>query len=87
VNLGSGNEISIHDLVHLIARLTGYQGEIAWDRSKPNGQPRRRLDITRAEKLFGFRAHTGLEEGLSRTIAWYRECVSRHSGETASGCR
>jgi GDP-L-fucose synthase len=76
VNLGSGNEISIHDLVHLIAKLTGYQGQIAWDASKPNGQPRRRLDTVRAERLFGFRAHTPLEEGLAKTIGWYRNAVS-----------
>ena len=72
VNLGSGMEISIRDLVETIARLTGYQGDIAWDTSKPNGQPRRQLDVSRAEQLFGFRAHTSFEEGLRRTIEWYR---------------
>ena len=72
VNLGSGMEISIRDLVETIARLTGYQGDIVWDASKPNGQPRRQLDVSRAEQLFGFRAHTSFEEGLRRTIEWYR---------------
>jgi GDP-L-fucose synthase len=72
VNIGSGKEIAIHDLVELVAELTGFSGEIAWDTSKPNGQPRRRLDTTKAEELLGFRARTGLREGLERTIAWYR---------------
>jgi GDP-L-fucose synthase len=72
VNVGSGEEIAIHDLVGLVAELTGFAGQIVWDTSKPNGQPRRRLDISKAEKLFGFRARTGLREGLERTIAWYR---------------
>lgn len=70
-NLGSGQEISIRDLAQLIARLTGYQGEIVWDTSKPNGQPRRALDTSRAEEYFGFRAQMPLEEGLRRTIKWY----------------
>ncbi len=73
VNLGSGMEISIKDLAHLIARLTGYKGEFVWDTSKPNGQPRRALDITRAEEYFGFRAQMSFEEGLRRTIEWYRQ--------------
>jgi len=73
VNLGSGMEISIKELVHLIARLTGFEGDIAWDISKPDGQPRRYLDTTKAERLFGFRANTPLEEGLRRTIKWYME--------------
>jgi GDP-L-fucose synthase len=72
-NLGSGMEISIRDLASLISRLTGYQGEIVWDTSKPNGQPRRALDTSRAEKFFGFRAQVPLEEGLRRTIMWFRE--------------
>jgi GDP-L-fucose synthase len=71
VNLGSGDEISIKALATLIARLTGYQGEIVWDTSQPNGQPRRALDVSRAEKFFGFRAQTPFEEGLRRTIDWY----------------
>jgi len=71
-NLGSGQEISIRELAVLIARLTGYEGRIAWDTSKPNGQPRRALDTSRAWECFGFQAHTPLEEGLKRTIDWYR---------------
>ena len=72
VNLGSGFEISIKDLVETIARLTGFKGKLVWDTSKPNGQPRRGLDVSRAEKLFGFRAGTPFEDGLRRTIDWYR---------------
>jgi GDP-L-fucose synthase len=71
VNLGSGEEISIADLVALIAELMEFRGEINWDPAKPDGQPRRLLDVTRAEKEFGFRARTGLRDGLSRTIKWY----------------
>ncbi|HOW90923.1 MAG TPA: NAD-dependent epimerase/dehydratase family protein, partial [Anaerolineaceae bacterium] len=73
VNLGSGMEISIKDLVELIARLTGFTGQIIWDTSKPNGQPRRRLNVERAEREFGFRAQVNFEEGLRRTIDWYRD--------------
>jgi GDP-L-fucose synthase len=72
VNLGSGYEISIKDLAEMVARLTGFQGKLVWDTSKPNGQPRRGLDVSRAETLFGFRASTAFEEGLRRTIAWYQ---------------
>ncbi|WKZ32490.1 MAG: GDP-L-fucose synthase [Thermodesulfobacteriota bacterium] len=72
VNLGAGFEISIRELVQLIAKLTGFKGEIIWDTSKPDGQPRRCLDVTRAEKEFGFRAATGFEEGLRNTIEWYK---------------
>jgi GDP-L-fucose synthase len=72
VNLGTGSEISIRQLAELVAELTAYDGDIRWDTTKPNGQPRRRLDTTRAEALFGFRASTPLREGLERTIAWYR---------------
>lgn len=71
-NLGSGFEISIKTLAETIARLTGFEGEIVWDPSKPNGQPRRALDVSRAEKFFGFRAQMPFEEGLRRTIDWYR---------------
>jgi GDP-L-fucose synthase len=73
VNLGSGMEISIKELAELVARLTGYQGEFVWDTSKPNGQPRRALDVSRAEQYFGFRAKMPFDEGLRRTIEWYRE--------------
>jgi GDP-L-fucose synthase len=71
VNLGAGFEISIRDLVDLIAKLTGFNGKIVWDASKPDGQPRRMLDVTKAEREFGFRAKVGLEEGLRETIEWY----------------
>ena len=71
-NLGSGQEISIKDLALTIARLTGFTGKIFWDTDKPNGQPRRALDTNRAEQFFGFRAQTPLEEGLRRTIEWYK---------------
>ena len=73
VNLGSGNEISIKDLVEMIARLTGYEGELVWDTSKPNGQPRRGLDTSRAKQYFGFEAKMTFEEGLKNTIEWYRQ--------------
>ncbi len=72
VNLGAGREITIRELVTLIARLTGFKGEIAWDASKPDGQPRRYLDVSRAEREFSFRAATDFETGLNRTIEWYR---------------
>ena len=76
VNIGSGVEISIADLAALIARGVGYEGVIEWDTSKPNGQPRRRLDTTRAKERFGFESHTSLEDGIARTIEWYRStCV------------
>jgi GDP-L-fucose synthase len=78
-NLGSGQEISIKDLAHLIARLTGFKGEIVWDTSKPNGQPRRALDTQRAKDFFGFEARMTLEEGLRRTIEWYKQ--QRQSAE------
>lgn len=73
VNLGSSNEISIRDLVNLIVELTGYQGEVRWDPSKPNGQPRRKLDVSRAHERFGFMSQMDFREGLKRTITWYRE--------------
>lgn len=71
VNLGAGMEISIRDLVTLIAQLTGFTGEIRWDAKKPDGQPRRCLDVTLAEREFGFQARTQFEDGLRQTIAWY----------------
>ena len=73
VNLGAGFEISIHDLATLIARLTGYEGELVWDPVQPDGQPRRCLDVTRATREFGFKARIEFEEGLRETIDWYRE--------------
>ncbi len=73
VNIGAGFEISIKDLVQLIVRLTGFEGRVVWDTTKPNGQPRRMLDTTRARERFGFTAKTGFEEGLKKTIEWYRK--------------
>jgi GDP-L-fucose synthase len=72
VNIGSAFEISIKDLLETIARLTGFEGRITWDTSKPNGQPRRKLDVGRARERFGFVSQTSFEEGLRRTIAWYQ---------------
>jgi GDP-L-fucose synthase len=72
VNLGAGFEISIRELTVLIARLMGFSGQIRWDPNQPDGQPRRSLDTERAERLFGFRANTSFEDGLKRTIEWYR---------------
>jgi len=77
VNIGTHREITIRDLVMLIAELTGFEGEVRWDSSKPDGQPRRMLDTTRAKEYFGFVAQVDLEEGLRRTIAWWREQGSR----------
>ncbi|RMI03368.1 MAG: GDP-L-fucose synthase, partial [Calditrichaeota bacterium] len=71
VNIGAGMEITIKELIHLIAELTGFKGEIVWDTSKPDGQPRRSLDTSRAWQEFGFRAQTDFREGLRRTIEWY----------------
>jgi GDP-L-fucose synthase len=71
INLGSGREISIRELTELIAGMTGFEGGFSWDSTKPDGQPRRCLDTTRAEELLGFTAGTSLEEGLAKTIVWY----------------
>ena len=76
VNLGSAKEISIRELAELVAELTGYRGTIAWDEDRPNGQPRRSVDATRARELFGFEARTPLRVGIERTVAWYRSTVS-----------
>ena len=73
VNLGSGNEISIKDLATQIAAAVGFTGTIVWDTSQPNGQPRRRLDVTRAKERFGFEATTTLPDGLAKTVVWYLE--------------
>lgn len=73
VNIGSSFEISIRDLTEKIARMTGFQGKITWDTSKPNGQPRRKLDTSRAEERFGFKARTDFDEGLKQTIEWYAQ--------------
>jgi GDP-L-fucose synthase len=79
VNLGTGVETSIRELAETIAELTGFEGEIVWDTSMPNGQPRRRLDASRARELFGFEARTALRDGLEKTIAWYREDARVHA--------
>jgi GDP-L-fucose synthase len=76
VNIGSGHEMRVRDLAALIARLTGFQGNIVWDSAQPDGQPRRALDVSKAELLFGFRARTPFEEGLRRTIDWYKSSLS-----------
>ncbi|MFI5310731.1 MAG: GDP-L-fucose synthase family protein [Gemmatimonadales bacterium] len=77
VNLGSGVEISIIDLAHVVARTVGFGGAIRWDTSKPNGQPRRSLDTSRAEAAFGFRARTPFADGLQETVTWYRAQLKR----------
>jgi GDP-L-fucose synthase len=77
VNVGAGFEVSMRELAAKIAELTGWRGTIEWDSTRPNGQPRRSLDVSRAERLFGFRAQMQFEEGLRRTIAWYR---AHHGG-------
>jgi GDP-L-fucose synthase len=79
VNLGTAHEITIRDLANLIAELTGFSGEIVWDTSMPNGQPRRSLDTSRAKELFGFEARTRFRDGLERTIAWYRQNALAHA--------
>lgn len=81
VNLGAGFEIKIKDLAELVQRLTGYQGQLRWDTSRPNGQPRRMLDVERAREQFGFTAKIGFEEGLLETIEWYRG----HRGNSGHG--
>ena len=79
VNLGSGKEIGIKDLVEMIARLTGFEGEIKWDTTKPDGQPRRYLDVSRAKIEFGFNTKVNFEEGLRKTIVWYKEYCKRNN--------
>jgi GDP-L-fucose synthase len=84
VNLGAGREISIHDLATTIAEHAGFRGRLVWDPTKPDGQPRRCLDTTRAQRLLGWTATTAFAEGLSRTIAWYREQRAAGEGVAAS---
>ena len=79
VNLGTGVETPIRVLAETIADVTGFEGEIVWDTSMPNGQPRRSLEASRAEELFGFRAETPLRQGLERTVAWYRSHAPAHA--------
>lgn len=76
INVGAAREITIRELTETIARLTGFEGTLAWDTSKPDGQPRRKLDVSRARELLGFTASTDFEDGLRRTIEWYREHVA-----------
>lgn len=76
VNIGAGREIKIKDLVYLIKDMVGYKGEIVWDTNRPDGQPKRMLDVSRAKNEFGFEAKTPFEEGLRKTIDWYRESIS-----------
>jgi GDP-L-fucose synthase len=83
VNLGAGFEISMRDLAQKIADKVGYRDEVVWDPSRPNGQPRRRLDVSRARERFGFEAKVGLDEGLDLTIAWYRRNARRIEAEKA----
>jgi GDP-L-fucose synthase len=75
VNIGAGREISILDLAHMVSDLMGFKGTFKWNTSKPDGQPRRALDTSRAEKFFGFRAEMSLEEGIKTTIEWYRKTM------------
>jgi GDP-L-fucose synthase len=77
VNIGTGLEISIKELADRISTLMGFQGQVVWDTTKPNGQPRRCLDTTRAERWFGFRAATSLDEGLRKTVDWHRDRMTR----------
>jgi GDP-L-fucose synthase len=84
VNLGAGSEISIRDLVTTIARIVGFSGRVIWDRTKPDGQPRRSLDVSRARLEFGFRARTSFDEGLRRTVAWYVQARAGKRLETAT---
>ena len=79
VNVGAASEITIRELTELIARLTGFEGGLRWDPTKPDGQPRRALDTSPGPELFGFEATTPLEDGLERTIAWYRELAEAPS--------
>ena len=87
VNLGAGFEITIKDLAEKIRELVGFEGEIVWDPSKPDGQPRRCLDVTRAKELFGFEAQVGFDEGLRRTIEWYRQYRDRGNDAPDAGAR
>jgi GDP-L-fucose synthase len=87
VNIGTGIETTIRDLASTIARLSEYEGQIVWDPSQPDGQPSRQLDVSRARELMGFEAVVDLDEGLRRTIAWYRETIAAASPAEVSGSR
>jgi GDP-L-fucose synthase len=84
VNIGNGQEVLIKDLITMIARITGFKGEVRWQSSKPDGQPRRQLDTSRAFERFGFRAKTSLEDGLQRTVDWYERATIHEPIPTAS---
>ena len=77
VNIGSAHEITIQELAELLRKLTGFEGELIWDATQPDGQPRRRLDVARAEREFGFLAKTTLVDGLRQTIKWYENGGTR----------
>ena len=77
INLGACFEITIKDLVELIVKLTGFKGGVVWDKTKPDGQPRRKLSVEKAEKLLGWKSQVTFEEGLKRTIEWYRANPSK----------
>ena len=85
LNLGSGREITIRELVHVIAEETGFDGQVLWDATKPDGQPRRCLDISQAKREFGFEAQTDFREGLRRTIDWYRRIHRPAMQQTTAG--
>jgi len=84
VNIGTGKEVTIAELATIIAEITGFSGRFVWDTSKPNGQPRRCLDVTRARELFGFEAKWGLREGMAETVTWYRANLAQHSAPSAA---
>jgi GDP-L-fucose synthase len=86
VNLGAGFEIKIRDLVELIARLTGFTGRIVWDSGKPDGQPRRMLDVSLAQKEFGFKAKTSFQDGLRRMIEWYQSSKRKDRSFLSESC-
>ncbi len=81
MNIGSGKEIKIRELVELIARETRFEGEIRWQSDKPDGQPRRRLDVSRAQEKFQFQAKTSFADGLRRTVEWYEETTKTVSAQ------
>jgi GDP-L-fucose synthase len=83
VNVGTGVETRIRDLADMIAKCSGYEGELVWDESKPDGQPTRCLEVSRARELMGFEARVGLEEGIQATVEWFRESLDDGSREEA----
>jgi GDP-L-fucose synthase len=87
INIGTGEEIAIRDLAAIIAEATGFKGEVAWDTSRPNGQPRRSLEVSQAERFFGFRASISLREGIDRTVAWYRSGEAQEHARAANAAR